>query len=629
MRTLRSRNGRSRSLRLGAVTVLATAVIGAVSAGQASAVANATTGIATVTQSPSVSTPGFNTPCVRSNKPQNCAALRAFAETGTTMFTGGSFAQVLNPSGQPYVDPGTGQPLTGINNLVALDTSNGNSIITAFHHTFNGPVLSLAVTPDDSRLYAGGTFTKVDGVQQLHLVAFDLTAGNYGAIVKAFLPAGATALTRNPGIKNASYAARGVVRSLAIGPVLPAESGGTTGGTGPSGTLYVGGDFTGAEGADVQQLTAIDISSGALEPGFAPNIAVATDPLPYCGNFQPVLPTKNWTQIVTLTLGPDANGSPRLYVGGHFDTVDGNAQTALTAVDPVTGRWDSTFKPVPDWQKTAANAVDGGKVEPCYDILHTGNQVLPVDSASGTRGASVLLAQAGHYNRTYRFNLDGSRVWNVQPGGDSQSVAIVGKTVYVGGHFICWSTDTKVGLGRSDCLAAAKPGVVPPAYEIQRVHLAAVQYDTGATDMSWDPLAQPSTYSPYYFGVWAVHIDRLGQLWAGGVYRTVTTPDGTTVNRLKLAVFPVLAAGAAPTVTMTPTICRINKPCTFSAWADPSPGSTIVSYSWDFGDGTTAPAGSSSTISHVYTVAGYYSPTVTVTDNNGLTGIGSPGLTTF
>jgi uncharacterized delta-60 repeat protein len=44
-------------------------------------------------------------------------------------------------------------------------------------------------------------------------------------------------------------------------------------------------------------------------------------------------------------------------------------------------------------------------------------------------------------------------------------------------------------------------------------------------------------------------------------------------------------------------------------------GATIISWSWDFGDGTT---GSGATVTHVYNNSGEYDVTLTVTDNNGL-----------
>ena len=423
-------------------------------------------GISTVTQQPLATTPGFSSPCKVSGKPQNCAAIRAFKQVGTVMFAGGSFQSVLYPnSSQTMTDPATGLPLA-LNNLVALDTTNNDAVLTTFKHTFNGAVLAFAASTDGNTLYVGGEFTKVDGKQQMHLAAFDLRPATYGKLLPAFTIGGKA--TVDPLIKNSANALRGRVRALLVGPSLT----GATGTSGPSSTLYVGGDFVSALGSTAQQLVAIDTATGTLVPTFTPNITVNTDPtLLYCGNFLPVPAADQYTQVWSLALSNDGTTN-RLYVSGHFDFVDGNAQTALTAVDPASGRWDSSFRPQPTYQSSALNPTTGLK-QNCYDYLHTGNQVTPVDSAGGTRTPGVLLAQAGHYNCSYRFNIDGTGGqpnnpkaggWIARPGGDSQAILIVGHTVYIGGHFICWSTDNQIGLGRSDCLADLSSTAVPKAY---------------------------------------------------------------------------------------------------------------------------------------------------------------------
>ncbi|HEY8452113.1 MAG: PKD domain-containing protein [Micromonosporaceae bacterium] len=56
--------------------------------------------------------------------------------------------------------------------------------------------------------------------------------------------------------------------------------------------------------------------------------------------------------------------------------------------------------------------------------------------------------------------------------------------------------------------------------------------------------------------------------------------------------------------------------CTFDGGASVDPDGMVVSWSWDFGDGTT---GSGQTVLHFYGAPGAYDVTLTVTDDAGLT----------
>ena len=67
----------------------------------------------------------------------------------------------------------------------------------------------------------------------------------------------------------------------------------------------------------------------------------------------------------------------------------------------------------------------------------------------------------------------------------------------------------------------------------------------------------------------------------------------------------------------------VTETATFNASASNDPGGTIVSYAWNFGDGTTETyvkdVNLTATATHAYEAAGTYNVTLTVTDNDDLT----------
>jgi PKD repeat protein len=107
---------------------------------------------------------------------------------------------------------------------------------------------------------------------------------------------------------------------------------------------------------------------------------------------------------------------------------------------------------------------------------------------------------------------------------------------------------------------------------------------------------------------------------ADGTYQvtlTVTDNEGQTHSAtypvqidLPVVKLPPLAVVTAPvTATVSQTI-------TFDGSASTDNDGSIVSYGWDFGDGTTA---TGDIVPHLYEIAGTYLVSLTVTDNDGLT----------
>ena len=102
----------------------------------------------------------------------------------------------------------------------------------------------------------------------------------------------------------------------------------------------------------------------------------------------------------------------------------------------------------------------------------------------------------------------------------------------------------------------------------------------------------------------------------GGVYTATVTVDdkkGThcsvdsaSVN-VKVNTPPLANAGEN-------LVCCIDKTSVFNASSSSDPDGDKLSYTWDFGDGSTA-EGAETT--HVYTKSGTYTVTLTVNDNQG------------
>jgi PKD repeat protein len=100
---------------------------------------------------------------------------------------------------------------------------------------------------------------------------------------------------------------------------------------------------------------------------------------------------------------------------------------------------------------------------------------------------------------------------------------------------------------------------------------------------------------------------------------TVTDDDGATDSAstvIQVTTPPI--PNQAPTASFTATPSSGNAPLSvsFNASASSDPDGTIVSYSWNFGDGATTTGVSRS---HTYDSAGNYTATLTVTDDDGAT----------
>ncbi len=128
-----------------------------------------------------------------------------------------------------------------------------------------------------------------------------------------------------------------------------------------------------------------------------------------------------------------------------------------------------------------------------------------------------------------------------------------------------------------------------------------------------------ATQAQDYTGYWRIGGDTTwgsSSPWFNGlideaaVHSTVLTPI-QVAQRYTLG--SGLVPNIAPNASFTSDVTGLA--ATFDGSGSTDPDGSIVSYSWDFGDGTTAGSFSTPTTSHTYTSGGTFIATLTVTDN--------------
>jgi len=191
------------------------------------------------------------------------------AIVGADVYVGGSFANA-RPAGAAA---GTNQTPRG--NLLAYDLATG-ALNTAFAPTTNAQVLSVAASPDGSRVYIGGDFTSVSGATRHRVAAFDTATG---ALIASFAP-------------NVDARVKTIVAT--------------------NDRVYIGGIFTTVNGTARPRLAAVRASDGAV---------------------------LDWTpsaddNVNAMVLNPDGS---KVIVGGAFANVSGTPAYGLAAVDTATG----------------------------------------------------------------------------------------------------------------------------------------------------------------------------------------------------------------------------------------------------------------------------------------------------
>lgn len=189
---------------------------------------------------------------------------------GDTVYAAGSFATARPPGAAP------GTSTVPRLNLLAFDVRTG-ALREGFVADANAQVLTLAMAPDGSRLFVGGEFTSINGINRFRIAALNPTTG---AVDTGFR-------------SQTDFRVRTIVATDTV--------------------VYAGGAFGVANNQPRAQLAAFDRRTGELL-NWAPTAAGG--------------------QVMSMALLP---GSDRLVVAGAFNTLNGVAAPGSGALDRVSG----------------------------------------------------------------------------------------------------------------------------------------------------------------------------------------------------------------------------------------------------------------------------------------------------
>jgi hypothetical protein len=396
----------------------------------------------------------------------------AIARSGNTIYLGGNFSEI---------GPRTGP-------LVSIGEASGAADPTLPQVSGGEATIAAVIGDGAGGEYIGGNFTHVGGVARSN--------------VAHILANGTVDPAWNPD-------ANGEVDALALS----------------DGTVYLGGDFNGADSINGTQTrnyaAAVDATTG-IDTGWNPDangdvlaLAVSGSLVFLGGEFTSIDGSaRNHVAAVTSLFGnvstwnPGTNGivyalaannSGTIYLGGGFTQVGGQPRNFAAAVS-TSGTLSTTWNPDAN-SSVYALSVDGSTIYLGGDF----------------EGSNSLNANTTGVTRNYAAAVDGTSGvatgWNPDANADVNAIAVNGNTVYLGGNF-----------NGADSINANTTGVT-------RNDLAAVDATTGVAT-SWNPNANSAARALLVNGANVVAGGWFSSL--GGVARSdvaaVNAADGTPTS---------------------------------------------------------------------------------------------------
>jgi hypothetical protein len=290
----------------------------------------------------------------------------------------GAVHSSLSQNGVVYV----GGKLDGTGGIAAVDAATGDLL---WQIPANKDVRALALSADGSQLFAGGSFSGVDGATHRHLVAINLAdhsvstswKGRAGGMVRDLVVTGDTlflggTFTTVDGVASQGLGAVSATTGDRITTFNHTVDQGVMGLALTGNTLLMVGTFTRVDGQSRSSLAAIDLTTNTLTP-WAPHRFCS------CDTYWDVQTDGTWAYVgvsggggnfaaISLTTGAhrwpfvhaDGDvqavylaGDGKAYLGGHFGTSIYNvgspqnvvSVTVIAAIDLATGQPDRDFTP--------------------------------------------------------------------------------------------------------------------------------------------------------------------------------------------------------------------------------------------------------------------------------------------
>ncbi len=269
---------------------------------------------------------------------------------GDTVYAAGSFSTARPAGAAP------GSHTTPRHNLLAYSISTGK-LLTSFKPDLNAQARTVVASPDKSRIYVGGDFTKANGAPRSRIAAYSTTTGR---LVRGFAPAAAA-------------------------PVLAIAATGAT--------VYLGGSFASVSGHTRPRLAAVSASTGRVT-SWSP---------------QPNAPVT----ALTLTAAP-----VKLVVGGRFTKIGSTSVYGMSALSVASAK-------VLPWAATKTIR-DAGVNSSLASLTTLGGSVY---------GSGYVYGKGGNFEGTFRADgRTGRIVWMEDCHGDTYSVFPTTRVVYVASH---------------------------------------------------------------------------------------------------------------------------------------------------------------------------------------------------